>query len=182
VGFTAYYVWNTQNNKKEEKSEVASSTETEKDKPAEEKTPAKVEQKYLVIKEWGVKIPIDDKYSDLVINRYCENDKDYCAFIYSPTQINLAKSVNAKCYSPESENNLGSVVRYKDPNTQYMGTTMGQAFSPNKKLGDWYYGYKMPNEATCQFDGPNNLNNDLSNYYANFEKDIFNYINSIVGV
>jgi hypothetical protein len=35
VGFTAYYVWNTQNNKKEEKSEVASSTETEKDKPAE---------------------------------------------------------------------------------------------------------------------------------------------------
>ena len=54
VGFTAYYVWNTQTNKKEEKAEVVSSTETEKAKPTEAITPTKEEQKYLVIKEWGV--------------------------------------------------------------------------------------------------------------------------------
>jgi cytoskeletal protein RodZ len=179
VVFTGYYVWNNQNNKDDNKAEVAPATTTKQETKQDAPSPVKDEQKYLVIKEWGVKMPVSSQFSDLIINRYCDNDMDFCAFIYSPTQIKLAKEINATCYVPENMNNVGSVVRYRDPSAQYMGTTMGQAFSPNKKLGDWYYGYKMPNEATCMLNGTNNSNNSLAEYYSDFEKVIYEYINKI---
>jgi hypothetical protein len=183
IGFTGYYVWNTQQDKKEDTSTtqpaVAGAEETAATTEQTAEQAPQDTQKYLIIEEWGVKIPVESQYSDLVINRYCENDMNDCAYIFSPTQIKLAKENNAKCYSLENMNNLGSVVRYRDPSAQYMGTTMGKAFYPNIKLANWYYGYRMPSEATCMFDGSNYINNDLTSYYAKFEKDIVEYIKKI---
>ncbi len=65
VGFTGYYVWNSQNNKKEDKAEVAPATTTKQEAKKIEPSPVKEEQKYLVIKEWGVKIPLSEKITDL---------------------------------------------------------------------------------------------------------------------
>jgi hypothetical protein len=66
VGFTGYYVWNTQNNKNKDVAEVAPATETKQQTPiTTTPAPVKEEQKYLVIKEWGVKIPLSEKINDL---------------------------------------------------------------------------------------------------------------------
>ena len=65
VGFTGYYVWNTQNNKEDNKAEVAPATTTKQETKQDAPSPVKEEQKYLVIKEWGVKIPLSEKITDL---------------------------------------------------------------------------------------------------------------------
>jgi Tfp pilus assembly protein PilX len=183
IGFTGYYVWNTQQDKKEDTSTtqpaVAGAEETTATTEQTAEQAPQDTQKYLVIEEWGVKIPVDKKYSDLYINKYCVDDRDYCAFIYSPTQITLAKSINGTCYSPADSNNIGRIVRYKNPDGQHLGTTSGLAFPPAKKLGDWYYGFDVPDEATCQYGNANPANNDLSNYYIQFNEDITEYINKI---
>ena len=63
VGFTGYFVWNTQNSKKDTAAEVAPATATKPETKQETPAPAKEEQKYLVIKEWGVKMRLNGKIS-----------------------------------------------------------------------------------------------------------------------
>ena len=60
VGFTGYYVWNSQDNKKENKAEVAQDTDTKQETNQSTTDPTKEEDKYLVIKELGISIPIKD--------------------------------------------------------------------------------------------------------------------------
>jgi hypothetical protein len=183
LGFTGYYVWNTQQDKNATTSDTqpaVAGAKEDSSKVAEQQVKQTLpnNQDYLVIEEWGVKIPVDKKYSDLSIKKYCDAGNE-CAFIYSPTQIDLANKISGTCYKPLEDNNIGIIVRYKDPNASRLGATLKDFYPPSVKLGEWYYGYGSPAEATCMYGNANPANNDLSDYYLSSEKDMVEYIKKI---
>jgi type II secretory pathway pseudopilin PulG len=125
VGFAGYYVYNTQQNKKDDtKAAVANQTTT----PAAQTTTDT--QKYLVIKEWGVKIPvaapIDDAYYVV------KGDNVY----FSTTAI-----TNKYSDCAADKTTLYALGRYSDPNQEAFNGTMAQAYPNSIKIGNyWYYG------------------------------------------
>lgn len=77
IGFTGYYVWNTQQNKKTASAETKTVAVVTPQKTTTNPTPATQDtQKYLVVKEWGIKIPVDDSVDGLSYTLFGQKNTD----------------------------------------------------------------------------------------------------------
>ena len=179
IGFTGYFVWNTQQNKKDEKAEVASSTVTEKDKPAEEKIPDKVEQKYLVIKEWGVKIPISDKFADL---NYRFNSTEDTVTLSTKTLANYQQQLTAGQGVNGDFGGIGLLSR----NDKVYKLNPGEAIPNDGPFMGYFVGSVNgksfvvipPSQPSC----PESANTSLSQTCSTYEQDINKQLNTLVKV
>ncbi|MDQ5958793.1 MAG: hypothetical protein QG562_612, partial [Patescibacteria group bacterium] len=152
IGFTGYYVWNTQKSKNKqttqngqtniETSEAANSQEqTEAAKPADT-------QKYLVIKEWGVKIPIDTSQGGGLVYTIIDH---YIDDVNSPLptgQENALLSSKDIIATTPICNNMYLITR-SDKELSTDGPSPSVLLA---KIGNFYY-YGIPSQSYC---GSNN--------------------------
>ncbi len=149
IGFAGYYVWNTQQDKKEK--EVATVAGAQEQAPAvkEESQPtptAQDAQKYLEIKEWGVKIPLTQTISDAAYNFDSFNNS---AGLY---KVSYAQ------YCPSGYG--GYIGRFKDANDPLFARdtvgpgTFDALVARSVKINEYYYYYISP-QSMCG--DPNNL-------------------------
>jgi hypothetical protein len=136
VGFTGYYVWNTQNNNKDNSKEVAPAAATKQESNQETPAPVKEEQKYLVIKEWGVKIPVDDNYT------YKYSIYDSNGFTYMRLTADEITKEAPGC-------DVFSLSRYQEK-LGTDGASPPALLSENKINGYYYYG--QPSQGLCADD------------------------------
>lgn len=127
VGFTGFYVYNTQKGSSNDPAQgtQATSSRTEKAATNSEETKQTDTQKYLVIKEWGVKLPLTDEISDLqyTYNAYTENAKG------GEVSLHSKKLVDAGCgedgangvliRTPEKSDSIGVLVKTDSNNYYY---------------------------------------------------------------
>lgn len=153
VGATGWYVYS--NNKKTNESlsntqKAANSTvdsskkATATAKPTTTPTPTQSSQKYLVIKEWGVKIPVDDKYSDITYKNI-GND------VITLQSATFAKLSNNVCSVDNNSDYVGRLLRY-DANgkSAYFSDGPGSEASPAAiKVGNNTYDYAKPVQLYC---------------------------------
>jgi cytoskeletal protein RodZ len=152
IGFTGYYVWNTQQNKNKD---ATQSTLDQKDKistnnnssPAStalqktESISSTGTQKYLTISEWGVKIPIADSDSiTYKITNYDPSQEMMAGTANSTASIYLAASISA---SDQCRNLAVSFVRYTNPNPSDDANMI--------KIDNYYYGL-TGSPASCNGD------------------------------
>ncbi len=128
VGFTGYFVWNTQNSKKDTTAEVAPATATKPETKQETPAPAKEEQKYLVIKELNIVIPLEDWSYEVRQSELGE---------YYPIYNNKVKSLAAE--QCKDKYSIASVSKLN-------GTPGENDSRPNVKIDGIYYalGYTVP--------------------------------------
>jgi hypothetical protein len=160
IGLTGYFVWNQQTTKnKEETSQVAGQQQAKQETKTTEtpKTETKSEdtQKYLVIKEWEVKVPLQSwGYEKDNLN----NDSQYDSFVlFSNQSKQLAGSSCGTDYG------IGRMVRTKltpSPNdpSRYI------------KIGDWYYGLHLFSQKACL--DSSGKPTGSSDYYKSLNQDI----------
>lgn len=151
VGFTGYYVYNQQT-KKTEKSEVAgdsltkitttpSPSTTPKATVAPAATPTPDTQKYLVIKEWGVKVPLSSGIQNATYK--IETSNNEYVYIQNP-------SLTTSC--PHS---IGTIWRTdKSSYTELVDGTTKQGI---KQGNNYFYYYSSVNPA----DATNKCNKDI---------------------
>jgi len=178
VGFTGYYVWNSQQDKKADQQPEATITQpksTDSKQTSSEAKNTQDAQKYFIIKDWSIKIPVESRYSDLTIKKYCDGGN--CALIYSPTQISIAKEIGAVCAESDADNNIGSLVRFRNPNEKTMDTTFASVYPKAKEINGWYYAYSPPQGDTCRLKSPDNTK--MNEYYNDFSNKINDYIQNI---
>lgn len=143
VSFTGYYVWNTQSNKKTNSQQ----TKTADDSVAKKQTDTTATKpadttKYLVIKEWGVKIPLTDTIADTT-------------YLYKNGYVYVSTDSLTKKY-PECSTGKTTVYAYgrfgsmKDPVDApgAEGQTYGDIMPNAPKVGSYYY-YGTPAQALC---------------------------------
>ena len=154
VGFTGYFVWNTQNNKKDKSAEVAPATATKQEAQKESPAPAKEEQKYLVIKEWGVSLPLENWSYTLETP---QPDKYLGARIYNNTTKDLSENQCGQDFS------VAKIVRTEN---------IPQPNDPRKfkKIANYYYGLVFYTQNLCLDNNGQNLAN--SEFYSSADNDI----------
>ena len=141
IGFAGYYVWNTQQDKKEK--EVATVAGAQEQAPAvkEESQPtptAQDAQKYLEIKEWGVKIPLTEIISD-------------ASYTYGSAynEVTLYKVSYAQQWS-NCDGGGGSIGRFKDANDPLFARdtvgpgTFDALVARSVKINEYHYYYISP--------------------------------------
>lgn len=139
IGFTGYYVWNTQqdkNNKQETEqaptsNSSASSTTTTATEPASNTPTADSSAGYLVINEWGVKIAMPS------------SEKATYTF-YKPVSGTETQSLIGVDYN-SSVSAYAKSDTLTDKNCSELGVTMYRTTQKpddswqNKKIGDYYF-------------------------------------------
>ncbi len=139
VGFTGYYVYNSQ--KKDDNKAVTPAPANAAATPSQPS--AQDTQKYLVIKEWGVKIPLTAEIADA--NYYYNN-----GYVYLSTDSIVKKY--PECAADKTS--LFAYGRFDDPNKQAEapqgGQTYGQAYPNAPKVGTFYYTGATP-QAACAY-------------------------------
>jgi len=135
IGFTGYYVWNTQQDKKEDTSTtqpaVAGAEETAATTEQTAEQAPQDTQKYLVIEEWGVKIamPGSEKATYL---------------FYKPAAGTETQSLIGIDYN-SSVSAYAKSDALTDKNCSKLGVTMYRTTQKpddswqNKKVGDYYF-------------------------------------------
>lgn len=147
VGFTGYYVYNTQ--KKDDK--AAAPSPPAKSIATTNQSSTQDTQKYLVIKEWGVKIPVSEKYVDVTYKM----GNDFATF-QSET---FARLTNQECSAKNSSEYLGGINRYDESgkNPEISEGPGSAASAAAVKVGNHYYDYVNPTQMYCQ-ETPANAN------------------------
>lgn len=142
VGFTGYYVYNTQK-KDESKAAAVPAPANVAATPAQPST--QDTQKFLVIKEWGVKIPLTDANADAyyVYKKFEGGDAVYVS----------TKSIAAKY--PEcgaDKTTLFAYGRFDDLNKfdDLYGKKFSELYPNAPKVGDYYY-TATPPQAGCAY-------------------------------
>lgn len=148
IGFTGWYVWHSKQSADKIFTQTGNSV-VEKSSPQAKKSPVAVspadQKHYLVIKEWGIKIPLTNEYQDA----------SYC---YQPARTIPDESVPDGPYVYLSSVSLGgqtvvdadghcdgldALARYKMGDKMYLGgelTTFNEENAKDAvKLGDYYY-------------------------------------------
>lgn len=150
VGLTGYYVYNTQQPKKTNDSAVSADTAKQDSSnsaatqatttaAAQTETKPADTQKYLVIKEWGVKIPLSSGIEDLTYQY--TSYSDYALGGYA--RLGTQKLLDMKC----GDGINGSIVRSpKESSTS--GISLG-------KINNNYYYFTHAQSACMSSTGPN---------------------------
>ncbi len=178
VGFTAYYVWNTQNNKKEE-SVVVEPTAEVKSENVNNDTKTPDTQKYLVIKEWGVKIPISDKFADL---NYRFNSTEDTVTLSTKTLANYQQQLTAGQGVNGDFGGIGLLSR----NDKVYKLNPGEAIPNDGPFMGYFVGSVNgksfvvipPSQPSC----PESANTSLSQTCSTYEQDINKQLNTLVKV
>ena len=178
VGFTAYYVWNTQNNKKEE-SVVVEPTAEVKSENVNNDTKTPDTQKYLVIKEWGVKIPISDKFADL---NYRFNSTEDTVTLSTKTLANYQQQLTAGQGVNGDFGGIGLLSR----NDKVYKLNPGEAIPNDGPFMGYFVGSVNgksfvvipPSQPSC----PESANTSLSRTCSTYEQDINKQLNTLVKV
>jgi uncharacterized protein (UPF0333 family) len=138
VGATGYYVYNTQQNNKDDTKLTAAN-------PAATPAPPSTTnaQKYLVIKEWGVKVPLTNEIEDAT---YYYKSGDGGSAVYVSTKSITAKYPNCAA----DKTTIYAYGRYDNPKemNELAGQTMEQVNPGAPKVGNYYY-YAMHPQAYC---------------------------------
>lgn len=139
VGFTGYYVYNSQKND----DKAAAPTPPVKSTATTNQSNTQDTQKFLVIKEWGVKIPLTAEITD-------------ANYSYKNGYVYLSTDSIAKKY-PECGADKTTVFaygRFDNPNQEadlpQAGQTYGQAYPNAPKVGVYYYTGASP-QAECAY-------------------------------
>jgi hypothetical protein len=139
IGFTGYYVWNSQQNSKENSDGSPNSVNSNENSTttlqAQSEEPQD-NQKYLVIKEWDVKMPLTEYLSDAVysdrLGEFIETDTAY-----------LSKKSYVDAFSG-CEGAGGAIVRFSGPDDDFFKdgppiTSFENAKKDAIKINDYYY-------------------------------------------
>lgn len=146
VGFAGYYVYNTQQNKKDTASQPATDKKLTSANPAA--TPAaptaQDTQKYLVIKEWGVKVPLAKNIEDATY--YYRAFEDGGSAVYVSTKTISAKYPDCAA----DKTTVYAYGRFNNPNerNELVDKTMGELNPNAPKVGNYYY-YAIHPQAYC---------------------------------
>lgn len=169
VGFTGYYVWNTQQDKNDQNKQAAVANTAKQNTANTNQTEKPDTQKYLIIKEWNVKVPLTDKIAD-------------ATYVVTNGTVYLSTQSLTKKY-PECAADKTTVFaygRYDNPNTPNPNdpsgeTTYGQTLPNAPKVGTYYY-YGVPPQAGCTMDTSTQDNGyeSLSEYRNAFNEAIKN--------
>jgi hypothetical protein len=137
IVFVGYYVWHSQHtaNSTLDQANQASQSSPSGSQPAST-------QKYLIIKEWGVKLPLTNATKDA-----------YYVFLSNNTSsayLSLRSLADTECAADQTS--IGAVFRYlpgdTDPQSNQQYSTI---YSDGVKVGDYYYRYSSP-QAGCSDD------------------------------
>lgn len=130
IGFTGYYVWNSQKQTNKSLDVTNDSTQT----TAHKKTNAS-SQKYLTLSEWDVKIPLTSALIDA-----------YYVFQNGAVYLSLNSYKGTDCAADSVS--LGAISRFtasdRDSDT---GVTLLSEFPEAVKVGQYYYNYQHPQSA-----------------------------------
>ena len=159
IGFAGWYVYISVSNTKKTMNSTVDSVPTPQKPTKKSSAPTNNSQtKYLVITEWGVKIPLNSGISDAVYSGYSIegsqilNDEGEIIFAISKkTFLDISGSCNEAG---------GLLSRYKNPSTQIKGfeQTYQQRYGNSAiKIGDFYY-YLVGPQSACGIRVNNNAN------------------------
>jgi|GEM_PF-1649203 len=146
LGFTGYYVYNTQQNKKNTDN-TKSADNNASSQPAAASSVTKPDTtKYLVIKEWGVKIPLTGTIADA--NYVVSN-----GYVYVSTDSLVKKYPDCAA----NKTTVYAFGRFKSMMDAYDqpggdGKTYGDMM-PNAPMAAGYYYYGTPSQASCNLNG-----------------------------
>lgn len=140
IGFAGYYVWNNQYKKKEttQQPETQKPINTNSVKPTETTKPSTSadNQNYLVIKEWGVKIPLTSDIEDAgyTINPNGPAETEQSVWIYKKAYVDISSSCDK----------LYNITRFSNPSAKidWYGdiSTLGERYKNiSYKIGNYYY-------------------------------------------
>jgi len=149
IAIAAWFVWQSQKNTDKTLNSANNSLPTKVTSTPTPTTTATVTPaptQYLVISEWGVKVPLTATISDA---EYYYGGASVDAAYLSTVSITAQYPLCA-----DHEHSLGAFGRYSDPNEEYIGgMSISQAFPDAVKIGQFYYYYTgtqagcAPNEA-----------------------------------
>jgi len=171
VGFTGWYVWHSkQNANKSYNSSSASSQE--KAKPSsKKKSPAPPPQQYLVIKEWGVKIPLTtsiEKARYTISNTSAPEEIVYLL----DTTFDNTKNANGKSCAGTYDPGMFAIARVKKADINQVPEVEGEqsgllANGESKVMPGYYVSGMAANQAYpgCTFLDENTatLDNNIKN-------------------
>lgn len=174
IAGAGWYVYNSQHKTKNDLNNISSSETTlqKTTKSASTSNPATSQtttQKYLVISQWGVKVPLTSDIADLT---YTIDSAG------SGVSFNSAKFVtltNGQC-NLANVDYLGRMLKTTDPNAPYLGGTYASFFSL-KQIGSNYYAYVLPIQMYCQQTPSNQTQID---YFNSAKTSINNAVKSII--
>lgn len=142
VGFTGYYVWHSQQQTSKALDVANDTAQSAAPKKTANSTLA---QKYLIIKEWGIKIPLS---SDLRGAYYTYNSESKAVYLSNDSYK------GTDCAADDVS--LGAISRFTAADKDDEGNTL-LAYSPDAvKIGDYYYSYQHP-QAACDGRTTNSL-------------------------
>ena len=178
VGFTAYYVWNKKKKKKEE-SVVVEPTAEVKSENVNNDTKTPDTQKYLVIKEWGVKIPISDNFADL---NYRFNSTEDTVTLSTKKLANYQQQLTAGQGVNGDFGGIGLLSR----NDKVYKLNPGEAIPNDGPFMGYFVGSVNgksfvvipPSQPSC----PESANTSLSQTCSTYEQDINKQLNTLVKV
>lgn len=141
IGFTGYYVWHSQQQAENALNDANDTAQTSSPKQSKSATPP---QKFLTIKEWGVKIPLVNAIADATYSLNASNSND--AIVQLPGYA-------AKC---DVDDPFGYYMRFSKSDTFEDGTTyLSTLGSSAIHVGDYYYIHQGP-QAACSNDDATN--------------------------
>lgn len=135
LGFTGYYVWHSQK-KADDKKPV--STTSQPSSTSTKPVAAKSNQDFLVVKEWGVKIPL----SANLVGAYYLRQSGLPNVAY--LSVNSYKGTNCAA----DQTSLGAINRFTATAKDDDGNTMLSDFPTAVKVASYYYVYQHP-QAGC---------------------------------
>ena len=144
VGFAGYYVWHGQHNDTKDASATKTSGKQASTNSSSQANDENTQKKYLVIKEWGVKLPVDS--SDI---SYYPTSGDNS----NPTSVDfVSDKVRSTCGSAQDMETLLTVTR--DDNSAYAGGANHDSIATVKAGGHTYYifGLASPDSNGCKSD------------------------------
>jgi len=183
IGFTGWYVWHSRQATDKTFNQTGNS-EVVKGALSDttQKNNQSSQQKYLVIKEWGVELPLTSDYYDATYcfqpaHHYAEYSAPDGPYVYlSSKSLGGQTSVdkNGQC------DGLLAIARYKIGDTIIYGGGETEIFDRDKakdapKVGDYYYTIEGPHTAYSEDSSTQAKASALAGYFMS----VFNKLQSV---
>lgn len=147
IGGAGYVVHNRVNNSKPVNNQPSSqqAKKTPANKATEEKGVQATTQVFLTIKEWGVKIPLNDKIADAYYTYKVDQSGNYDSFVSLGSSSLTA--LDARCAADK----IGVSSIFRETTAQHSTNVQRSASGVQEtgtiKIGAYYYGYIQANAA-----------------------------------
>jgi hypothetical protein len=180
VGFTGWYVWNSKKNtnKTYDSSSAASQAKAASAKKSSNAKPSPPPQQYLVIKEWGVKIPLSasiEKAHYTISNSSAPEEIVYLL----DTTFDNTKNANGKSCAGTYEPGMFAIARVKKADINQVPEVEGEqsgllANGESKVMPGYYVSGSAANQAYpgCTFLDENTatLDNNIKTLWTSDKK------------